>query len=220
MEHRLTLGTAERQQLKKVITAYEKDKKWENVPNYLMSAAAMTAAVGVGIGLYKIGQGISMIDIDLEILPNLSDWWNNEVVPEGAATHEGGVSPAEAFVWGAPEYTNYDTGKTYPNPAWVSWFPGGAIPILGSIAGSYINMGIASGAEPFGWGWLTGVVDVSPPPEQAPPPPGTPPEDLPTSLSVPPLNPAVGDFWYNPATAHLHQWDGYTWTDIAEIESW
>jgi len=139
IEMRHTTGTAERQLLKRALDVYEKDRKWDNVPNYLMSGAAFTAALGVGFGLYKIGQGISMIDIDIG-LPNIGDWLVTDNPSLGpAATHEGGIAPIELLI-GYPEYTNYDTGTVHKNPFYK-------VPGFGALYGAGINIGIATG----GW---------------------------------------------------------------------
>lgn len=51
ISHRLELGTAERKQLKEAVTAYNRDKWLENIPNFAIGAASVVAGVGVvGIG--------------------------------------------------------------------------------------------------------------------------------------------------------------------------
>lgn len=137
LEHRLTLGTYERRELKKVVKAYQFDKGVENIQNIMLGTAGLVGAVALGFGLYKIGQGLSLIDLPDLTLPNLTDWVTEDNEAFGpAATHEGGISPIELF-WGAPEYINYETGVTHTNPAY-KW------PLIGSLWGSGINIGIAS----------------------------------------------------------------------------
>ena len=137
ISHRLELGTYERRELKKAVEAYRFDKAVEGGTGILVGAAALTAALGLGWGLYKIGQGLSLIDLPDLTLPDITDWVTEDNPAYGpAATHEGGISPIELF-WGAPEYTNYETGTVHTNPAY-KW------PIIGSLWGSGINIGIAS----------------------------------------------------------------------------
>ena len=149
-EHRLTLGTYERKELRRALTIYQKDKFYENVPNYMLASAGLIGAAGVGWGLYKIGQGISMIDLPDLSLPNLNEWWNDDNPDWGpAATHEGGISPREAYLYGAPEYINYETGVVHKNHFHK-------VPLLGSLYGSGINIGIANVNR---WRDLAGRVD-------------------------------------------------------------
>ena len=152
--HRIELGTAERVQLKKLTKSYERDKWLENIPNALMGVGAVAGGVGVigvGYGLYKIAGGIWEWagGIMEPLIPDPS------TIP--AATHEGGLSWQELF-WGAPEYTNYDTGTTVKNPHY-------GVPLWGSLYGSGINIGIAA------TNWAGWNQTPPPPPPPAPPAP-------------------------------------------------
>jgi len=56
---RIELGTAERQQVKKIATAYKADKFLENIPNIMLGVAGVGAAVALPIMAYQIGLGIA-----------------------------------------------------------------------------------------------------------------------------------------------------------------
>lgn len=138
ISHRLELGSYERKEFKRALRIYQRDKRWENVPNYMLGGAGVIAAAGLGWGLYKIGQGLSMIDLPDIKLPDLGEWWNTDNPNWGpAATHEGGMTPREVYLFGVPEYINYDTGTVHKNPFHK-------VPLLGSLWGSGINIGIAT----------------------------------------------------------------------------
>ena len=144
ISHRLELGTYERKEFRKALKIYQREKRWENVPNYMLGGAGILAAGGLGWGLYKIGQGISMIDLPDLSLPNLDEWFNEPNPDWPAAANEGAISPAEAYVWGAPEYTNYETGTVHKNPFHNFLGSGKRVPVLGSLWGSGVLIGIAS----------------------------------------------------------------------------
>lgn len=137
ISHRLELGTYERKEFRKALKIYQREKRWENVPNYMLGGAGILAAGGLGWGLYKIGQGISMIDLPDLSLPDVTGWLTDDAPGLGpAATHEGGIAPIELLI-GYPEYTNYNTGKVHKNK-FYKW------PVVGALYGAGINIGIAS----------------------------------------------------------------------------
>jgi len=61
--HRIELGTAERQQVKKMTAAYSRDKYLENIPNIMLGVAGVLAGagvIGIGYSLYKVAESISL----------------------------------------------------------------------------------------------------------------------------------------------------------------
>lgn len=62
-EMRVTLGTYERNQLKKFANSYRLDKQLENIPNIMLGVGGVIASVGVcaiGYGVWKIAQSMSL----------------------------------------------------------------------------------------------------------------------------------------------------------------
>lgn len=75
IEQRVTLGTLERTQLKQLVEAYNRDKWGELIPNVMLGAGGVLAGAGViglGYGVYKIAQAMSLEWIP-GVLSNLTD---------------------------------------------------------------------------------------------------------------------------------------------------
>jgi len=133
IEHRLTLGTYERAELKKVVKA-EKVKDYAEAANQILLPLGVVAvAAGIGIAGRYIGQGLS----ELEIWPSFEF---------GDTREDGTKMTLSELIIGKKEYTfNTSDGgtKTFRNYGYP-------IPVVGVISGAMINLGEATADAIFG----------------------------------------------------------------------
>lgn len=122
IEHRISFGTYERNQLNTLAKAYRSDKVLENVPNMMLGTAGIMAAVGIPILGYQIGLALAnAIPFDNGAIAEKYE----EMVQNKILRPLKGLEPIDpTYQGGELRVASYDVGPrgviTYSVPRWAT----------------------------------------------------------------------------------------------------